>query len=291
MNQQSNLNRILIVAGVLVLVAISAYFWVVQRKLAEVTASRTQLADLQNTFAQLDAVAKQKPLYLNLIRQVQSRLTGVELTADPRAYIPSYLKQIEDLATRDGLVVTAVVPQPAPTPSAGAAAPAPTPTGVGALERAPGIGAPLASAHRAFGATSAQVQAENSQMPGQPGAPVTTAASPIPGQPGAASGPVVKAGATTSPAVNAKVYLSQSFSTVPISMELSGSYTDLQKFLRDLNKFPKLIGVGSLTLTSTHGAVGETPKLHIVLPIDAYRLSPNGPAPQGMPAAGASNGG
>ncbi len=91
--------------------------------------------------------------------------------------------------------------------------------------------------------------------------------------------------------MNAKVYLSQSFETVPINMELSGTYTDLQKFLRDLNKFPKLIGVGSVTLTSTHGAVGETPKLHIVLPIAAYRLSPNGPAPQATQPPDASNGG
>jgi Tfp pilus assembly protein PilO len=286
--QQNNLNRILIVVGVLALVAIGAYFMVIQQKLNQVAVSRAQLSDLQNQFAELDSVARQKPMYLALIRQVQSRLTGVELTADPRAYIPSYLKQIEDLAKRDGLVVTAVVPQPAPTPSGGPTA-GPTP-GVGALEKAPGIGAPLSSAHRAFNATTAQVDAENSQMP-QAQTPAVAGATPVPGASGSAAGPKVKAGATTSPAVNAKVYLSQSFETVPINMELSGTYTDLQKFLRDLNKFPKLIGVGSVTLTSTHGAVGETPKLHIVLPIAAYRLSPNGPAPQATPPPDASNGG
>lgn len=288
--QQSNLNRILIVVGVLALVAIGAYFMVIQQKLNQVAVSRAQLSDLQNQFAELDSVARQKPMYLALIRQVQSRLTGVELTADPRAYIPSYLKQIEDLAKRDGLVVTAVVPQPAPTPSGGPSA-GPTP-GVGALEKAPGIGAPLSSAHRAFNATSAQVDTENSQMP-QGQTPTVSGATPVPGSAGAVVGPKVKvkAGATTSPAVNAKVYLSQSFETVPISMELSGTYTELQKFLRDLNKFPKLIGVGSVTLTSAHGPVGETPKLHIVLPIAAYRLSPNGPAPQATQPPAASNGG
>ncbi len=137
--QQNNLNRVLIVVGVLALVAIGAYFMVIQQKLNQVAVSRAQLSDLQNQFAELDSVARQKPMYLALIRQVQSRLTGVELTADPRAYIPSYLKQIEDLAKRDGLVVTAVVPQPAPTPSGGPTS-GPTP-GVGALEKAPGIGA------------------------------------------------------------------------------------------------------------------------------------------------------
>jgi len=89
-----------------------------------------------------------------------------------------------------------------------------------------------------------------------------------------------------SPQINAQVYLSQSFEQVPLNMEMSGTYTDLQRFLRDLNKFPKLLGVGSVTLTSTAKNVGETPKLHIVLPITAYRLSANGPMPSAtaMPA-------
>ena len=84
--------------------------------------------------------------------------------------------------------------------------------------------------------------------------------------------------------------MSQSFEQVPINMELSGTYTDLQKFLRDINKFPKLLGVGSVTITSSHSPVGETPKLHIVLPIVAYRLSPNGPAPAATPAPAPAGG-
>src|SRR6516165_5330257 len=112
MNQpESNLNRILIVVGVLLLVLIGAWFLEIQPRTAQVAQSRAVLEDLQATAKSLQTVANQKPLYLALIRQVQSRLTGVELTADPRVYIPSFLKQIEDLAKRDGLVVTAVVPQ------------------------------------------------------------------------------------------------------------------------------------------------------------------------------------
>jgi len=293
MNQQeSNLNRILIVAGVLALVLIGAYFMVVQPKLQQVAQSRAQLDSLQSQFSDLKRVADQKPLYLALIRQVQSRLTGVELTADPRAYIPSYLKQIEDLAKRDGLVVTAVVPQATATPAAG-----PTPAGGVAtvaptITNAVGI-KPVAQAAGARNQANAQANAENAQMPAaNTGAPVS-GASPAPGAM-VAGGPGAqpKAGATTSPRMNAQVYLSQSFEQVPINMELSGNYTDLQRFLRDLNKFPKLLGVGSVTLTSTHAGVGETPKLHIVLPIVAYRLSPNGPAPAPVATpAGAANGG
>ena len=100
----------------------------------------------------------------------------------------------------------------------------------------------------------------------------------------AVGNPAVKPGASMSPRVNAIVYLNQSFQQVPINMEFSGNYTDLQKFLRDLNRFPKLIGVGNVTLTSTRADVGVTPKLHIVLPIVAYRLSPGGPPPQATPA-------
>jgi hypothetical protein len=228
-------------------------------------------------------------MYMALIKQVQSRLVGVELTADPRAYVPSYLKQIEDLANRDGLLVTAVVPQPNPEASS-TPTPAPPTTGASALEKAPVIGAPIAGAKRAFNATSGQVQAENSQMP-QAGA--NAGATPVPGASAnpAIPGPAVKAGATTSPRVNALAYLNRSFEKVPINMELSGNYTNLQKFLRDLNKFPKLIGVGNVTLTSEKAGVGETPKLHIVLPIVAYRLSPNGPVPQASAPADPSNGG
>lgn len=277
--QQNNTNRWLIVLGVLAVVLIGAYFMVIQPKLTQVQASQAQLTSLQQQYASLKAVADQKPMYLGLIKQVQSRLTGVELTADPRAYIPSYLKQIEDLATRDGLVVTAVVPQPLPTPS-GSPTPGPVPTGASALQNAPVIGQPLARAGKALNASNTQAQAENAQMP-QQAAPMS-GATPVPG---ASGGPVpaVKAGATTSPRVNAIVYLNQSFQQVPINMELSGTYTDFQKFLRDLNKFPKLIGVGNVVMTSEHSAVGVTPKLHIVLPIIAYRLTAGGPAPQASP--------
>ncbi|MDQ6767205.1 MAG: type 4a pilus biogenesis protein PilO, partial [Candidatus Eremiobacteraeota bacterium] len=260
MNQeQNNLNRILIVAGVLALVAIGAYLMVVQPKLQQVAQSKAQLANLQSQYSALKQVADQKPMYLALIRQVQSRLTGVELTADPRAYIPSYLKQIEDLAKRDGLVVTAVVPQATSTPAAGTT-PTPAPTGAAALSNAPLIGGTVGRAGKALGASNSQAQAENNQMP-QGAAPPIAGATPVPG---ASAGAPVKVPATTSPRVNAQVYLSQSFEEVPINMELSGSYTDLQRFLRDLNKFPKLLGLGSVTLTSAHAGVGETPKLHIV---------------------------
>ncbi|HEV2037335.1 MAG TPA: type 4a pilus biogenesis protein PilO [Candidatus Eremiobacteraceae bacterium] len=285
MNQeQNNLNRILIVAGVLALVAIGAYFMVVQPKLQQVAQSKAQLANLQSQYSALKQVADQKPMYLALIRQVQSRLSGVELSADPRAYIPSYLKQIEDLAKRDGLVVTAVVPQATSTPAPGAT-PTPVPTGAAALSNAPLIGGTVGRAGKALGASNAQAQAENNQMP-QGAAPIA-GATPVPGAP---AGAPVKAPATTSPRVNAQVYLSQSFEEVPINMELSGSYTDLQRFLRDLNKFPKLLGLGSVTLTSAHAGVGETPKLHIVLPIVAYRLSPNGPLRAATPPPAANGG-
>jgi Tfp pilus assembly protein PilO len=287
--QQNNLNRILIVVGVLVLVFIAAYFFVIQPKLTQVAASQQQLDSLEAQYGALKSVADQKPQYLALIKQVQSRLTGVELTADPRAYVPSYLKQIEDLATRDGLVVTSVVPQPLPT-SAGTPTPAPGPTGASALQNAPIIGQPLSRAGKALGASNAQAQAENAQMP-QPGVPTVapmTGATPVPGASGAA--PQVRAGATTSPRVNAIVYLNQSFEQVPINMEFYGTYVDLQKFLRDLNKFPKLIGVGNVTVTSTHADIGVTPKLHIVLPIIAYRLSAGTAAPQATPAPAPAGG-
>jgi Tfp pilus assembly protein PilO len=275
MNQpESNLNRILIVVGVLALVAIGAYFMVVQPKLQQVAQSQAQLDNLQAQYADLKRVADQKPLYLALIHQVQARLTGVELSADPRAYVPSYLKQIEDLAKRDGLIVTAVVPQATATPAAGATnAPAAIATVNPAIQGAVGG---VAKAAAARNAANAAAQNENSQM-SQSAAPVA-GASPVPGA-SVAPGTPVRTAATTSPRVNAQVYLSQSFEEVPINMELSGTYTDLQKFLRDLNKFPKLLGIGSVTLTSQHAGVGETPKLHVVLPIVAYRLSPNGPPP------------
>jgi hypothetical protein len=239
---------------------------------------------LQSQYNDLKRVADQKPLYLALIRQVQARLTGVELSADPRAYVPSYLKQIEDLAKRDGLVVTAVVPQATATPAAGAQpAPAAVPTVNPVIQGAVGVNA-VSKAAGARNAANAVAQNENTQM--AQGAGASAGASPAPGKP--VVGTNVKAAAATSPRVNAQVYLSQSFEEVPINMELSGTYNELQKFLRDLNKFPKLLGLGSVTLTSQHASIGETPKLHIVLPIVAYRLSPNGPPP--APQAPATGG-
>jgi len=291
MNQQdSSLNRILIVVGVLALVLIGAYFMIIQPKLTQVAESRAQLDSLKTKYDELKKVADQKPLYLALIRQVQSRLTGVELTADPRAYIPSYLKQIEDLAKRDGLVVTAVVPQATSTPAPGATPAGGVATVAPAISNAVGI-TPIRQAATARNEANAQAGAENAQMPNATpgGAGGGAQPSPAPGASGAA-GAQPKSSATTSPRVNAEVYLSQSFEQVPINMELSGTYTQLQQFLRDLNKFPKLLGVGSVTLTSTKSTVGETPKLHIVLPIVAYRLSPNGPPQPAATPAPASGG-
>lgn len=290
MNQQPNrLNRILIVAGVLVLVLIAAYFSLIQSKLNQVAASKAQLASLQAQYDDLKRVADQKPLYLSLIRQVQSRLNGVELTADPRAYIPSYLKQIEDLAKRDGLIVTSVVPAPAPTPS-GSPAPgaAASPSSVTNI---PVIGQPLKQAGKALNSSNAVTAQTNDVSAQTNAANVVATPMPVPSGGVAPSSAVAAANAhPNSPRANAIVYLNQSFSQVPVNMELAGKYAQLQKFLRDLNRFPKLIGVGNVTLTTQNKAVGETPTLHIVLPITAYRLSPSGPVSQAT-AAPAGNGG
>lgn len=292
MNQQPNrLNRMLIVAAVLVVVAIAAYFLLIQGKLNQVAQSKAQLDSLQMQYADLKRVADQKPLYLSLIKQVQSRLTGVELTADARAYIPSYLKQIEDLAKRDGLIVTAVVPQPLPTPSG---SPTATPAAGGAtgVQNIPVIGQPLKQAGKALNASNTQT-AETNNVAAQTGATPIPGYTPMPVPSGGVAPNVPQAGAkpaANSARANAIVYLNQSFSQVPINMELSGSYAQLQKFLRDLNRFPKLIGVGNVTISSQQKVVGETPTLHIVLPIVAYRLSPNGPAPAAT-AQPAGNGG
>src|ERR1700688_244372 len=118
---------------------------------------------------------------------------------------------------------------------------------------------------------------------------VGTAAGPA-GATNAATAAQPGAKPTPSARENAIVYVNQSFQQVPVNMELVGSFTQLQQFLRDLNKFPKLIGVSSVTLnpTSVAGA-GETPSLHITLPITAYRLTagqPLPPAPVVVPPAG-----
>ena len=129
-HQLSTLNRILIVSGVLVIASIGLFFIVFQPKQNASSASRAQTrrSRSRNT-TRPQAQSRIKSHYTSrLIKQIRSRLDGVEVTADPRAYIPSYLKQIEDLATRDGLTVTAVVPQPLPTPS-GSPPPGPAPTG------------------------------------------------------------------------------------------------------------------------------------------------------------------
>lgn len=288
MNQQPNqLNRILIVAAVLLLVGVACYFTVIQPKLTQVAASRAQLDSLQSQYADLKRVADQKPQYLALIRQIQGRLSGVELTADPKAYIPTYLKQIEALATRDGLVVTSIIPQPLPTPSGGPS-PQPGATGASAIQNIPVIGAPLKSAGTALNRTNTVTEQTNSVA-------AATGATPIPGYTpapvpsgGVAPNAPAKATGPTSPRANAIAYLNQSFERVPINMELNGTYSDLQKFLRDLNKFPKLIGVTNVTMTPLHAPVGVTPKLHIVMPLMAYRLSASGPPVQATapPAAG-----
>jgi Tfp pilus assembly protein PilO len=95
--------------------------------------------------------------------------------------------------------------------------------------------------------------------------------------------------ATPSARQNAIVYVNESFQQVPVNMELIGTYTQLQQFLRDLNRFPKLIGVSSVTLSPASAALaGDTPTLHITLPITAYRLTAGQPVapPVAAPAAG-----
>jgi Tfp pilus assembly protein PilO len=280
------LNRALIIGAVAVVIAVFAYFSFVQPAVAQYNASAARLQQDEQTYDDLKRVADQKPTYLALTKQIQSRLTGVELTADPRAYIPSYLKQIENLAQADGLQVTSVTPQATPAPSPGpSGAPA---AGTSTVPSAVSNIAPIAAAQRAAGGSNAQTQVTNNVA-------TATGATPIPGQAQAPAGQAgmtrgVPAAGATSARANALVYLSQSFSQVPINMELSGTYTQFEKFLRDLNKFPKLIGVGNATLTpGTNAGVGESPTLTIVLPIVAYRLSPG--ASGTMPPPGAATGG
>ena len=285
----SALNRALIMAAVVVIIALWAYFGVVQGLVQQYNASDARLTQDQQQYADLKRVADQKPVYVALTRQIESRLGNVETTADPRVYIPSYLKQIENLAKQDGLSVTAVTPQAAPAPSPGAsAAPAPIQT---VNPHVTGI-APINSAERAAGAENAQTSTTNNVAQ-------ATGATPVPGAP-APSGCSAPAGATgvgsNTARSKAVAYLNNSFTQVPINMEMSGTYAQLEKFLRDLNKFPKLIGVGNLTLSpSQNTAVGQTPTLTIVLPIVAYRLSPNAgpiPAPAATtPGARPGNGG
>jgi Tfp pilus assembly protein PilO len=277
----SPFNRAVLIAIIAVIIGVFSYFSVVQPETNDYNVSAARLQQDQTTYDELKSVADQRPLYLALTKQIQSRLSGVELTADPRSYIPSYLKQVENLAQNDGLQVTSVTPQATPSPSPGAsAAPVGASNGPATVAHTVPV---IGQAAQAVGSESAQSQVTSgvaattegaTPVPGAPGAPIG------PGAPGAAKGGPVAGSARA----NAIAYLNQSFSQVPINMELSGTYTQFEKFLRDLNKFPKLIGVGNVTLTpGSHQDVGETPTLTIVLPIVAYRLSPG--AGQTMPQA------
>jgi len=285
--QLSPFYRNLIIAAIVLVIAFVGYYSMYQPKHNELVADKSKLASLQQNYADLKRVADQKPQYLALESQIRTRLAGVELTAYNRSYIPSYLKQIEDLAKRDGLTVTAVVPQPLPTP-AGAVAPAPVAPGPGAISKI----APIAAAANAASGASGQA-AQTSQTAaatgeaGAQGQPANGAPAP------AASGAVANANppASTMPSAreNAKAYVNQSFQQVPVNMELAGTFTQLQQFLRDLNKFPKLIGVSSVTLNPTSaGIAGVTPTLQITLPITAYRLTAGQPVPPpaAVPAPG-----
>jgi Tfp pilus assembly protein PilO len=287
--QLTPLNRNLIIAAVVLVIAFVGYFSMYQPKHNELVADQTKLSQLQQNYADLKRVADQKPQYLALEQQIRSRLAGVELTADNRAYIPSYLKQIEDLAQHDGLTVTAVVPQPLPTPSGAPAAAAPASSGP------PGSGiAPLNAAKNAMlGASGQAAQVSNTAAAvgeaGPQGQPQN--GTPAPGTvPGSLTKPVTSA--TPSARENAIVYVNESFQQVPVNMELIGTYTQLQQFLRDLNRFPKLIGVSSVTLSPSSAALaGDTPELHITLPITAYRLTAGQPvAPPVTPPAAGSGG-
>jgi Tfp pilus assembly protein PilO len=297
--QLTPLNRNLIIAAVVLVIGFVGYFSMYQPKHNELVADQSKLAQLQQNYADLKRVADQRPQYLALEQQIRSRLAGVELTADNRAYIPSYLKQIEDLAKRDGLTVTAVVPQPLPTPS-GEPSSAPITPGSGPASLT--SIAPIGAAVKVAGGASMNAQqvtntAAATGEAGPQGQPQNGTPAPVAG---AAAGP---AGATTtttgeqpgakptpSARENAIVYVNQSFQQVPVNMELVGTFTQLQQFLRDLNKFPKLIGVSSVTVNPTTVAgAGETPSLHITLPITAYRLTagqPLPPQPVVVPPAG-----
>jgi Tfp pilus assembly protein PilO len=305
--QLTPLNRNLIIAAIIVVIGFVAYFSMYQPKHNELVSDQTRLAQLQQNYTDLKRVADQKPQYLALEQQIQTRLSGVELTADNRAYIPSYLKQIEDLAKRDGLTVTSVVPQPLPTPSGAPAAAAPAnAAGTSAAENLPGVGHVLTSAANAAGGASMRAAQTNNTAAAtgeagpngqtQNGTPAPSAGGTVAATSGSMTVPANgKPGpaATTTARQNAIIYVNQSFQQVPVNMELAGTFTQLQQFLRDLNKFPKLIGVGSVTLNpALQTPVGLTPTLHIVLPITAYRLTTGQPPasqPTAAPAAG--NGG
>jgi len=289
MTQLSATQRNWIIAVAIVAIVILYYILDFKPKYDQIGEQKATIAQQQQTYTDLQRVANEKPQYLALQKAIQQRLRGVELTADPRAYVPSYLKQIEDLAKRDGLTVTAVVPAAPPPTAAPAGSPSPAPANATSVEQAPGVGAPIKAAARVAGAENANTAqtAGVAQQTGVAGATAVPGFSPTPVGP---NGPVSAPGAPT-PAPNsaraaALSYLNQSFTQVPMNMELQGTYADFQRFLRDLNKFPKLIGVGDVTVTPIIANVGETPQLHVVLPIVAYRLSPNGTVAPPTPAPG-----
>ena len=288
--QLSPFYRNLIIAAIVLVIAFVGYYSMYQPKHNELVADQSKLASLQQNYDDLKRVADQKPQYLALEQQIRTRLAGVELTADNRSYIPSYLKQIEDLAKRDGLAVTSVVPQPLPTPSGGSsAAPVAPASGPASLSKIPAIN----SAVNAAGGASMQAAktTETAAAVGEAGPQGQPQnGTPAPAAAGAAGNAKPVTSASTTARENAIVYVNQSFQQVPVNMELSGTFTQLQQFLRDLNKFPKLIGVSSVTLNPiSAGLVGVTPTLHITLPITAYRLTagqPVAPQPVAVPAAG-----
>ena len=275
MMQLSTLNRILIVGGLFLIIALLGYFFIIQPKKNQEDATRAEIADLQAQYEELKRVADQKPLYLAFTQAVRARLTGVEVTAQPKTYIPSYLKQIEDLAKRDGLDVVSVAPAATPVPS-----PGPSATPAGGITRPPQAIQNLVPS----GIKAAGVEERTSGVPGVTG----TSAPPKPGASPAPSGKpqgLPAGAAATTPRAAALAYLNQSFTQVPVNMELSGRYDQFEKFLRDLAKFPKLIGVGDVTLSTQAQNVGVSPRLKIVMPITAYRLSPNAPpGPVATPA-------
>jgi|GEM_PF-1836027 len=287
--QLSPLNRNLIIAAIVLVIAFVGYYSMYQPKHNELVADQARLASLQQNYDDLKRVADQKPQYLALEQQIRARLAGVELTSDNRSYIPSYLKQIEDLAKHDGLSVTSVVPQPLPTPAGGTpAAPVAPGSSPGSLTQIAPIGAAVKVAGGA--SMNAQQVTNTAAATGEAG-PQGQAqnGTPAPAVNGAAN-PVPATNASPSARQNAIVFVNQSFQQVPVNMELVGTYTQLQQFLRDLNKFPKLIGVSSVTLSPVFNApAGDTPSLHITLPITAYRLTagqPVVPQPVASPAAG-----
>jgi Tfp pilus assembly protein PilO len=266
--QLSVLNRILIVGGIFLIVAMLGYFFVFQPKKNQENATRAQIADLQGQYDELKRVADQKPLYLALTDQIRSRLKGVEVTADPRTYIPSYLKQIENLASQDGLIVTSIAPQATAAPSPGPSGSPP------ARVRPPNLPGPLA---QPAGQISHALGAGNAQTAQGPGAgeasPAPGGANPNPALPNGTNPPGVQPG---TPRAAAIAYINQSFSQVPIAMSLDGRFENFGRFLRDLAKFQKLIGVGDVTLAGSESAAGGS-RLKITMPITAYRLSPNAP--------------